>query len=152
MAPVRRISMLGLVVRMGVCTIVIASSLAACSILVPDPPLSPGTRQWIIRVQNASGQPAALFVAEDLSTMGRSVGTAVPSTVPAGATQDVVFTVPPGRGWAIFVNPGPTRGPLILAQDVPPNASGVLGVFIQILPDGEPVVSAPGRGEGWFGN
>ncbi len=38
------------------------------------------------------------------------------------------------------------------AQDVPPNATGVLGVFIQILPDGEPIVSAPGRGEGWFGN
>jgi hypothetical protein len=85
--------------------------------------------------------------------MGRSVGTAVPSTVPAGATQDVVFTVPPGQGWAIFVNPSPGRGPLILAQDVPPNFGGEFPGTIIIGANGDSSFSTEGNlGPGWFGN
>ena len=53
----------------------------------------------------------------------RSIGA---HTVAPGETVDVTFTVPPGEGWAIFVNPGPQLGPLILAIDVPPDASGRL--------------------------
>jgi hypothetical protein len=118
-----------------------------------DPPVPAGSRQWIIAVQNTSAQPAALFVAEDLATMGRSVGTAVPSTVPAGATQDVVLTVPPGQRWAIFVNPGPTRGPLIVAHDVPPNFVGRLPGTIHIAANGDPAFSTERNlGPGWFGN
>ena len=136
-------------------TLAIVCSLAACGVMpnpVADPLPEPGARRWIITVENMSAQPAALFVAEDVSPMGRSVGTVVPNSVPAGATQDVVFTVPPGQGWAIFVNPGPNLGPLILAQDVPPGVSGVLPLTIGIGPDGSPYASIPGELPGWFGN
>ena len=129
----------------------IACCLAGCGVLNVGPQPEPGARQWIITVENLSSEPATLVVAEDLQTMGRSVGTAVPSSVPAGATQDVVFTVPPGRGWAIFVNPGPNAGPMILAQDVPPGATGVLPITIGIDQDGAPYSSVPGE-QGWFGN
>jgi hypothetical protein len=135
-------------------SIAVVCSVAACGFLNPnpDPSLEPGTRQWIITVENLSGQPAALFVAEDLAAMGRSVGTAVPSTVPPRVSQDVVFTVPPGQAWAVFVNPGPDRGPLIKAQDVPPHVSGALPITIGIDHSGAPWFSAPGTGPGWFGN
>ena len=129
-------------------------SLAACGVVpnpIADPLPEPGARRWIITVENSSAQPAALFVARDESPMGAAVGTAVPNTVLAGATRDVVFTVPPGQGWAIFVNPGPNLGPLILAQDVPLGASGDLPLTIGIGPDGSPSVSVPNQ-PGWFGN
>lgn len=118
----------------------------------PAPVLEPGARQWIITVENMSRKPANLFVAEDLGQMGQSVGIADPSMVPAGATQDVVFSVPPGQGWAIFVNPGPKMGPLILAQDVPPEAAGSLPIRIGIGPDGSPYSSMQRQLPGWFGN
>ena len=133
----------------------IVCAVAACGVTpnpVADPLPEPGARRWIITVENLSAQPAALFVAEDESPMGRSVGTVVPNSVPAGATQDVVFTVPPGLGWAIFVNPGPNLGPLIIAQDVPPGVSGKLPITIGIGPDGSPFSSMPGQLPGWFGN
>ena len=56
----------------------------------------------------------------------------------------------PGEGWAIFVNPGPQLGPLILAIDVPPDASGRLPLSIEVGPEG-PSVSVPNE-PGWFGN
>jgi hypothetical protein len=136
-------------------SIAVACSVAACGFLNPNPNPTPesGTRKWIISVENLSRQPAALFVAADDLAMGRAVGTAVPSVVPAGVTQDVVFTVPSGQGrWAIFVNPGPERGPLILSQDVPAGRTGALPILIQIARDGSPNVSSPGAGPGWFGN
>lgn len=129
-------------------------SLAACELIpnpVADPLPEPGARRWIITVENSSAQPAALFVAEHLAQMGRSVGTVVPNTVPAGTTQEVVFTVPPGQGWAIFVNPGPNMGPLILAQDVPLGVSGKLPITIGVGPDGSPFSTIPDL-PGWFGN
>jgi hypothetical protein len=127
--------------------------MAACSILVSDPPAPAGSRQWIITVENMSREPATLFVALDESPMGRRVGTALPSTVNAGVTQRVVFTVPPGQGWAIFVNPSPVRGPLILAQDVPPNFGGEFPGTIHIGANGDPALSTEGNlGPGWFGN
>jgi hypothetical protein len=118
---------------------------------VLGPPLAEGSREWIITVQNSSNGPAQLQVAEDGPTMGRLVGTANPSTVAAGATQEVVFTVPPGEGWAIFVNPGPNRGPLMLSRDIPAEVSGKLPVTIGIGENGEPYAQAPDE-PGWFGN
>ncbi|MEZ0240572.1 MAG: hypothetical protein ACAH65_07220, partial [Chloroflexota bacterium] len=80
-----------------------------------------------------------------------SVGSAIPDVVPPGATQDVVFTVPPGGGWAIFVNPGPELGPLITSSDVPGGASGRLPVKIGVDANGWPYAQTPGA-PGWFGN
>jgi hypothetical protein len=104
-----------------------------------------------------SAQPARLFVAEDESPMGELVGTAEPATVAPGATEMVAFTVPagqgrgPGEAWAVFVNPGPNLGPLILAMDVPAAASGELPLKIMVGPDGSPSVQVPSE-PGWFGN
>jgi hypothetical protein len=121
----------------------------ACPMTGPEP--GPGAREWIVSVENQSTRDAFLFVAMDESPMGELVGTAVPASVAAGATQRVVFTVPDGSGWAIFVNPSPTAGPLITAQDVPMDASGVLPMTIMVQSSGMPVVSAPSA-PGWFGN
>ncbi len=134
---------------------------AACAILallsactaISDLGMPAGSRQWIIPVENLSAQPVRLFVAEDELQMGESVGTAVPATVAPGSSERVTFTVPPGDGWAIFVNPGPDRGPLILSSDVPPDASGPLPLRISVGPEGHPSValSVPDP-RGWFGN
>lgn len=134
---------------------ILVSICAGCGtgILPGDPMLQPGSRQWIISVAHQSGQDARLFVAEDGPQMGDAVGRSEPSTVPPNTTVDVIFTVPPGDGWAIFVNPGGDRGPLILASDVPPNVSGKLPVTILISANGEPGASLPGDvGPGWFGH
>ena len=114
--------------------------------------LHPGSRVWIIPVDNMSGRPAVLAVAKDGSPMGDIVGTAQPAVVPAHQKVDVIFTVPPDRqGWAIFVNPSPTLGALIGASDVPPGASGRLPLSISVDDAGNPAVTVPG-GPGWFGN
>ena len=130
-------------------SLAVALCLTACGVVNVEPA---GSREWRISVQNMSNAPAILFVAEDQQAMGALVGTVVPSTVPAGVTQDVVFTVPPGDGWAIFVNPGPDRGPLILAADVPADAAGPLPVSIGIGADGSPSAMMKGQPPGWFGN
>ena len=122
-------------------------TLAACDLAGVAPP---GSRQLIVPVENLSAMPVRLFVAEDEGTMGRSVGTAVPGTVPPGVTQVVVFSVPPGTGWAIFVNPTPMRGPIITAGDVPPGFSGATPLAIYVAENGELSVSMPGE-PGWFG-
>lgn len=122
--------------------------------LIPgDPAIPAGARQWIITVQNLSAAPVTLLVAEDTMPVGELVGTADPARVPPKTTMDVTFTVPPGQTWAIFVNPSPERGPLILASDVPPHATGRLPVSIGVGVDGEPFASLPeGAGPGWFGD
>ena len=120
-----------------------------CPMIGPAP--GPGAREWIVNVENTSADDAHLFVATDTGTLGELVGTAVPASVAAGTTQRVLFTVPAGSGWAIFVNPSPASGPLITAQDVPPEAAGALPITIMVQPGGAPVVSAPSA-PGWFGN
>jgi len=122
--------------------------------LIPgDPAPPPGTREWIIAVDNQSAQPARLMVAEDTTPVGDLVGTADAPQVPPGTKQDVVFTVPPGQTWAIFVNPSPERGPLILAMDVPPDAKGRLPLTILVGPNGDPSAGVDADlGPGWFGN
>lgn len=129
--------------------------LVACGTgLLPGDPaaLGPGARQWIITVENQSAEPARLMVAEDQGLAGDLVGTAEPSSVPPKTTQDVVFTVPAGESWAIFVNPTNVRGPLILSADVPRDITGKLPLSILIGPDGEPGAALQGDlGPGWFG-
>ena len=98
----------------------------------------PGGRRWVVTVENQSPRPAQLFVAEDRSPMGRVVGTANPSIVPPGATVDVVFGVPQGGMWAIFVNPGPNIGALVVAPDVPREATGKMPFKIVVNADGSP--------------
>jgi len=127
------------------------ASLAACGVLDVAQPLQPGDRVWVITVTNDAALPAVLSVAEDTGAQGRIVGTADPPRVAPGASAEVRFTVPPGTGWAIFVNPGPDTGPLILASDVPGGASGALPLDIHVARDGSPSVTAPGE-PGWFGN
>jgi hypothetical protein len=80
------------------------------------------------------------------------VGHVTPDSVPAGATIDVAFDVPPGRSWGIFVNPGPDGGWYIVsAGDVPLTAAGRVPLTIHVGPDGQPSVSGPAE-PGWFGN
>jgi hypothetical protein len=129
--------------------------LAACGTgLLPGDPARPaGSRDWIITVTNNSNESAVLAVAEDRFPMGDLVGTAQPRGVPPRTSQDVVFTVPPGGGWAIFVNPSPQHGPLILSHDVPPDVSGRLPITIEIGPNGDASAGVPANlGRGWFGN
>ena len=116
-----------------------------------EPAMPAGSREWVISVENMSAEPARLFVAEDEAPMGQAVGTAVPNTVAPGATELVTFTVPPKQGWAIFVNPSPELGPLILARDVPLNARGALPLTITVDRNGTLMVSVPDE-PGWFGN
>lgn len=114
--------------------------------------LRPGSRVWIIPVQNMSGRPAVLAVAEDRAPMGKLLGTAEPAVVPAGQTMDVTFSVPPDpQGWAVFVNPGPNLGALITAMDVPPGVAGRLPLTIKVDQQGNPSVEVPSE-PGWFGN
>ena len=113
----------------------------ACPMTGPAP--GPGAREWVVSVENQSTRDAHLFVAEDTSPMGELVGTAVPASIPPGASQRVAFSVPDGPGWAIFVNPSPGSGPLITAQDVPMDATGVLPITIVVQPGGMAVFTAP---------
>jgi hypothetical protein len=114
---------------------------AACGVMGIAPP---GSRHLFFPVENKSSVPASLFVAEYDSPMGRTVGTAVPTTVPPGLTQDVIFTVPSGESWAIFVNPGPDSTGLIGARDVPPSMSGALPFRISVGENGDPTVTVSG--------
>lgn len=117
------------------------------------PEAEPEARVLSIPVQNTSGQAAELFVARDTQPMEFLVGTVEPSTVEPGRTEDVAFTVPAGEDWAIFLNPGPDRGPLILASDIPPDASGELPIEIIVDQFGSPGVQTFGDAQpGWFGN
>ena len=111
-----------------------------------------GSRQWIIRVENQSDQDARLFVAEDQSPMGDLVGNANPATVPPRTTTDVRFTVPPGEGWAIFVNPTAERGPLLIEADVPPDVAGRLPIGFVVDKNGDIFMGTEGNLPGWFGN
>lgn len=133
-------------------SVVLAVALASTACDAVPQVLHPGSRVWIIPVQNMSGRPAVLAVAKDESPIGDLVGTARPAVVPAGQTVDVVFTVPPEQqGWAIFVNPSPTLGALITAADVPPGVSGRLPLTVNVDEQGSPSVTVPNE-PGWFGN
>lgn len=107
-------------------------ALTGCDLAPFGPAVPPGGRTWTIKVINRSARPATLVVAIDGLGAGRVVGTANPGVVPPGTTVDAIFGVPPGDGWAIFVNPGPNMGPLLLPTDVP------LADLIEIGADGGP--------------
>jgi hypothetical protein len=132
----------------GIAIFAVAFGLVGCD----GSPFSPaGSREWIIVVENKSDAFVRLMVAEDEVPIGDQVGTARPAMVAPHMAIEVTFTVPSGQGaWAIFVNPGPEDGPLILAGDVPAGASGRLPLTISVGPEGSPIVSVPDE-PGWFG-
>lgn len=115
-------------------TILVVIALTGCDVLGVVPGVPPGGRAWVVTVTNKSPRPATLVVAEEtgMGTAGRMVGTANPSVVAAGATVDVTFGLPAGFGWAIFVNPRPDMGPLLLPSDVS------LAIGIEIDVNGNP--------------
>jgi Kelch motif len=98
-------------------------------------PVPPGARTWKVTVMNRSSQPATLFVAEEdqHGLLGPLVGSATPNVVAPGATVKVTFLLPAkGTDWAIFVNPGPNTGALLMSTDVP------LAGEIRVGADGQP--------------
>ena len=131
--------------------LIAAVLLAACEVVGIDPFAPAGSRVWVIPVENGSARPAVLTVAEDNGAPGRPLGAANPGQVAPGARVDVTFTIPPGAAWAIFVNGGPERGPLITSQDVPADAAGRLPLTIHVQANGDPSVEVPSLA-GWFGN
>ena len=88
--------------------LLLVAGVASCGAL-DDGLLQPGWQRLVITVWNNSGRPALIVVAEDQEPMGAAIGRANPNPVPAG-TADVTFDFPPGRGWAIWVNPRPNTG------------------------------------------
>jgi hypothetical protein len=124
--------------------------LAGCGAMGVGPDRADGARRLVVKVRNDSGQPATLVVAEGTTPMGRVIGATTPGIVPPGTTLDVVLAVPSGRDWAIFVNPGPERGPLVTAADVPDDADGPMPFQIGIEADGAPYANLPDL-PGWFG-
>ena len=125
-------------------------AVAGCSTLIPGPEPLVGGNRWIITVDNQSDRPASLLVAVDgapgpATNIGPTVGRATPSTVPPHSAMDVTFDVPPGTyrspttgdTWAIWVNPDPHGGPLILATDLPANSTGKLPITINVGPNGQ---------------
>ena len=135
--------------------ILLAVASAGCDVaaeLLP-PAVPEGGRLLIVTVENHGSTPAAVVVAADDGGPIQLVGMATPSSVPAKSTVEVRFGIPAGSGWAIFVNPGPEKGPLVTANDIPPNAAGRMPFYIGIGADGSPFASFPGgAGRGWFGN
>ena len=120
------------------------------SALVAEELTPAGSRQLVITVHNMTKARVQLFVAENGSPMGQEVGTADPSTIGSRMGREVVFTVPPGDRWAIFVDPDPDDDGLISARHVPPNASGAIPFTIWVDEGVEPLVVGPG-GERWPG-
>jgi hypothetical protein len=120
--------------------------------LPPAPEMDPEARVFSIPVSNTSGEPVELFVASNTQPTLLLVGTVEPNTVAPGQTEDVVFTVPEGEGWAIFVNASFDMGPLIIASDFPPDASGQLPIEIHIDQFGSAGIQMFGDTEGWFGD
>jgi hypothetical protein len=124
-------------------------TIAGCSMLIPGPEPLVGGNRWIITVDNQSARPASLLVAVDgapgpATNIGPTVGRATPDTVPPHSVMDVTFDVPSatfkastGDTWAIWVNPDPHGGPLILATDIPVNTDGKLPITITVHRDGQ---------------
>ena len=127
----------------------LACETRACS-MPPPTSMPPGSRQLDVSVENDTDLRWQLFVAEDEVPMGDLIGTATPAVLPANGTIRVVFTVPPGREWAIFVMLTGGMGPLIQAQQIPADASGHMPFTIYVH-DGYPFVRIPaGPLPGWF--
>jgi hypothetical protein len=85
-------------------------------------PVPPSARSWTVTVVNGSAQPATLFLAqEDSDGMTQLVGAVTPNVVPPGVTVEVTFVLPAegANAWAIFINPHPGGGPLLLSRQVP---------------------------------
>jgi hypothetical protein len=104
-------------------------------------------RRLIIEVSNNSDRDAVLLVASDEGTNFpnvRKVGTARPPLVPPHATINVVFTVPQTGNWAIFVNPSPDYGPLLMGMEFG-TCAGLVPIGIRVNADGAPGWSSKNR-------
>jgi hypothetical protein len=138
----------------SVAAVVLAVAVAACS--VTDPLLRPGWRHVVMSVTNSSARPAVIVVAEDGgnggAAAGKIVGTAEPGVVPPGATVDVAFGLPPEQGWAIFINPSQSQGPIVTQYDVPIGASGRAPLSLQVDSAGQVGALMAGDTPGWMGN
>ena len=135
----------------SVSAVVLAVAVAACS--VTDPLVRPGWRHIFMSVTNSSARPAIIVVAEDGgSGAGKIVGTAEPGVVPPGATVDVAFGLPPEPGWAIFINPSQSQGPIVTSSDVPIGASGRAPLSLQVDGVGHVGALMAGDAPGWMGN
>jgi hypothetical protein len=132
-------------------TVLVVLTIPGCSTLLPNGGLPAGARRLAITVDNKSAQPAVVLVADgrrgDLP--GPAVGRAVPNLVPPSSVVDVVFDVPPGPFWMIWVN----QSAIVSSGDVPRDAVGATPIRIDIGPDGN--LSSGLRGQdlpGWFGD
>jgi hypothetical protein len=105
---------------------------------------------FLVTVNNQSGRLARLVIGSDGMYDGQPTGTVDPSVLPPGITENVVLVIPPGIGWAIYVNPSPDRGPSITWRDVPPDASGQMPFSIVVTERGDGAADA--NPPGWFGN
>ena len=137
--PLRSIPLLVVVLA------VVAWPLEACT---PIGVRELGSRELIIEVVN--GSPLAAELAVDASLGGERGGSVRPDVVPAGVTQQVAFTVPPGQAWVI-VGPAPRRSPVVFGDDIPLGVSGELSVTIVVGPDGDVSISSGEAPAGWFG-
>jgi hypothetical protein len=137
-------------IRLASLLLLLTATISRCGALEGEGILEPGSRRLVITVWNLSGQPAIVEVAQDGPTKGEIVGRVNPNPVPPGPT-DVSFDLPPGGGWAVWVNPGPDRGPLFSSSDIPASASGKAPFTIQIEANGEASSSFSGPAPGWFG-
>ena len=129
----------------------LVASLAACEAASLIEGIPDGGRRWVVTVQNDSARPAAVVVAEDDGGAGNVVGMANPAAVPPGQTIDVVLGIPSGRSWAIFLNPGPQRGPIVTPGDAPADAVGKMPFTLHVDRNGEVSATVPDL-PGWFGN
>jgi hypothetical protein len=84
-------------VTLGVALSVLA---AACALL--EPPVPPGTVATHARVKNLENVPVVLAV--KMPTGDVLPGAVQPASLPAGATAQVTFYLPPSGDWWITVN------------------------------------------------
>ena len=134
--------------------LVLAFLLTACGTgAIPgDVAMPNGSRQWIINVDNQSGEDARLIVALGNVEIGEQVGNATPAVVAPRTKRDVVFAVPPGDEWAIFLTTA-QRGAMLTANDVPLDVAGKLPISLVIDVNGDSFIELPGAlPPGWLGN
>jgi hypothetical protein len=126
--------------KAGFAGLALTAFLAACS---QAPRATPAVQQWTVMVANQSEEPAVVFIGVDVNfgdPLWKEVGAVVPAAVPPMTTARVVMTPPPPGNWAIFVNPGPERGPLLTPRSFPAKFSGELPGTIVVRSNGLPEI------------
>lgn len=131
-----------------IATVLVALVLAGCMTGFDlGPP--PGGRRLVISVDNRrSARPAVVQVGGAGEQPGPAVGRAVPNMVPPSSAADVVFDVPPGNAWMIWVN----RQAIVSSGDVPLGAAGKTPITIDVSGDGSVSAGTSTNLPGWFGD